>query len=158
MIAVALAVTYAPLMPPIALLGVVLAVGGTAIALRRHARRRRVAWLTAVAREHRMTFSPTDRFDLTRRLAALPEWTTQAIDLVITDVLYATDRSTRRFVATATYRRTHDERPHRFVFACAERLPANDLDLASIRTADRSGAGEGQYRDVLSSPHAVANG
>ena len=137
--------------PPMYLMiALVLVLVAVAIVRRRY-RHRHASLLLALARKARMNYSPVDRFDLAVQLRRLPAWAAQSPELAVQDVLYASDATVRRFVATASFRRTYDERPQRFVFTCIERIAGDRLETDSIRVVPHGGPTAACYREAVAS-------
>jgi hypothetical protein len=89
-------------MPPIDLLGILLAVTIAAVGFDRWLRRRDQAVFRKLAIEHRMHYSPGDPLRLTARVAArLP--IPGAAGVRVIDLLYRTDEQNHYYVFTAEY-------------------------------------------------------
>jgi hypothetical protein len=89
-------------MPPIVLLGILLAITLTAVVANRWHNRRGQAVYRRLAIEHRMHYSPGDPLRLTPRVAAqlpLPG----AAGVRVIDLLYRTDEKLHYYVFTAEY-------------------------------------------------------
>jgi hypothetical protein len=89
-------------MPPIVLLGILLAITVAAVIADRWHRRRRQAVYRRLAIEYRMHYSPGDPLRLTPRVAAqlpLPG----AAGVRVIDLLYRTDEQSHFYVFTAEY-------------------------------------------------------